>query len=140
MSNFPANQLTPEEVLEKEFRRGKKELGFERVRLALERLQLAWLRTAITFIALGFTAFRYYLSRVEDGKEQVLSYLNGNGIGKFLIFVGLLGLLQATLQHRKNYAKLRIYYPIMPYSVSLVQSYFVLAFTVALFVSVIFEL
>ncbi len=41
MSNFPANQLTPEEVLEKEFKRGKKELGFERVRLALERLQLA---------------------------------------------------------------------------------------------------
>ncbi len=140
MSNLPDSPQAPEDLIKKEFKRGKKEIGFERVRLALERLQLAWLRTAITFVALGFTAYRYYLSRVEDGKEQLLSYLNGNGIGKFLIFVGLLGLLQATLQHRRNCAKLKIYYPSMPYSISMIQSYFVLAFTLALFVSVIFEL
>ncbi len=140
MADLMETLQTPEELLKKELKRGKKEIGFERVRLALERLQLAWLRTAITFVALGFTAYRYYLSRVEDGKEQLLSYLNGSGIGKFLIFVGLLGLLQATLQHRKNCAKLKIHYPTMPYSISLVQSYFVLAFTLGLFLSVIFEL
>ncbi len=132
---------TPEEERQKkEFKKGRKELGFERVRLALERLQLAWLRTAITFIALGFTAYRFYYDRVSQGDAPLSHYFNGLVIGPFLIFVGFLGLFQATLQHRKNWQRLGRYYPNLSYSVSEIQSYLVLAFTFALLIIVLFKL
>ncbi len=119
-----------------EKKKAKKELGYERVRLALERLQLAWLRTAITFVALGFTAYRYYLSRVEDGLEPLGGTFNGRNIGLFLLLMAFMGLLQATLQHRRSWAKLKHFYPGLPYSISQIQSYFILAFTLSLLVMV----
>lgn len=120
-------------------KKGKKELSFERVRLALERLQLGWMRTAITFVALGFTSFKFYYGRVEEGKHPLTQYVNGRTIGIFLILVGLVGLLQATLQHRKNLTRLKLYYPEMYYSVSLIQSYSILIFTAVILWLAIFN-
>lgn len=129
--------MTDEEVVnsepqKEEKKKGKKELGYERIRLALERLQLAWLRTAITFVALGFTSYRYYLSRVEDGLEPMAGVYNGRSIGLFLMLMAFVGLFQATLQHQRTYARLKQFYPTLPYSVALMQSYFVLVFTFSL--------
>jgi uncharacterized membrane protein YidH (DUF202 family) len=120
-------------------KQAKKELGYERIRLALERLQLAWLRTAITFVALGFTAYRYYISRVEDGRELLDSHFNGRNIGLFLLVMALLGLFQATMQHRRSWARLKAFYPDLPYSVAQLQSYFVLLLTLALLFAVSFR-
>jgi uncharacterized membrane protein YidH (DUF202 family) len=135
-------QPTPEERAKAEekklFKQGKKELSLERVRLALERLELGWLRTAMTFVALGFTSYKFYYERVEKHQETI-AYVNGRTIGMFLIFVGFLGLLQATLQHRTNWQKLAKYYPGLPYSVSLIQAMFILALTGVLFVMVLFH-
>jgi uncharacterized membrane protein YidH (DUF202 family) len=127
-----------EEEDKKEAKKGKKEIGFERVRLALERLQLAWLRTTLTFVALGFTAYKFYHERVVEG-EETLTYLNGRNIGLFLILLASLGLAQSILQHRRTYSKLRNYYPELPYSISLNQSYFILAFSLIIFFVVLFR-
>jgi uncharacterized membrane protein YidH (DUF202 family) len=118
----------------------KKDLGNERVRLAMERLQLAWLRFSMTMIALGFSSYRFFYSRLEEGKTPLLNYVTGREIGLFLLLVGFFGLLQATAQHIKTYKKLRIYNPGVLYSVSLVQSYLVLALAFCLLLFVIFEL
>lgn len=131
---------TPEDDSKGKKKKGKKELGLERVRLAFERLQLAWLRTAITFIALGFTSFKFYYGRIDEGKGPVTEYINGRTIGIFLISVGLVGLLQATLQHRKNHAKLKVYYPEVDYSISLVQSYAVMLLAVVLLWMAVFKI
>jgi uncharacterized membrane protein YidH (DUF202 family) len=130
----------PDDALKQKMKQGKKELSFERVRLALERLQLGWMRTSITFVALGFTSFKFYYARIEEGKHPLVQYVNGKTIGIFLILVGLVGLLQATLQHRKNLVRLKTIYPGMYYSVSLVQSYAILIFTGVILWLVIFEL
>jgi len=132
--------LAAEDKEEKQYKKGKKELSLERVRLALERLQLAWLRTAFTFIGLGFTAYKVYFERIEHGQDPYLRHVNGRSIGLFLIFAGLLGLAQATLQHRKNWERLRIYYPNLSYSVALIQSYLILTLAFFLLMVVIFEL
>lgn len=121
-------------------KKGKKELGMERVRLALERLQLAWIRSSMTMIALGFTAYRFFYSRLEEGKAPLLKFVNGRHIGLFLLFMGFIGLLQATFQHIKTYDKLRSYYPELRYSVALIQSYLVLALGIILFAFAFFEL
>ena len=118
----------------------KKELGFIRVRLALERLQLAWLRTAITFVALGFTAYRYYIARVEDGLEPLGGTFNGLNIGLFLLIMAFVGLLLSSIQHKNSWNKLKAFYPNLPYSVALLQSYFILAFTLSLIVMVLWRL
>lgn len=131
---------TPDDREEKKFKKGKKALGMERVRLALERLQLAWLRTAVTFIGLGFTAYKVYYERIEHGQDPLLKHINGRSIGLFLIFTGLLGLAQATVQHRKNWEKLHVYYPGLPYSVALIQSYLILTLASFLLLVVILEL
>lgn len=133
--------ISPQEEAERKKRKqGKKELGYERIRLALERLQLAWLRTAITFVALGFTGYRYYLSRVEDGLEPLGGAFNGRNLGLFLMVMAFVGLFQSTLQHRRSWARLKAFYPELPYSISLVQSYFVLVFTFLLVVVAWFRL
>lgn len=136
------DQVSPiaQDSEEKERKRAKKELSYERIRLALERLQLAWLRTAITFVALGFTAYRYYLSRVEDGLEPLGGAFNGRNIGLFLLAMAFMGLFQSTLQHRRSWERLRVFYPTLPYSVSLLQSYFVLLLTLTLLLVVWFRL
>jgi len=131
---------TQEEALKKELKKGKKEIGFERVRLALERLQLAWLRTAITFVALGFTAYRYYLSRVEDGLEPLAGIFNGRNIGLFLLVMAFIGLIQSILQHTRTWKRLKALYSKLPYSVALLQSYFVLALTFILILVVLLRL
>ncbi len=131
------DQQTPGAEVEKDDRKqAKKELQYERIRLALERLLLAWMRTAITFVALGFTGYRYYLSRVEDGLEPLVGSFNGRNIGLFLLVMAFVGLFQSILQHRKSWARLRAFYPALPYSVALLQSYFILALTLSLIIAV----
>ena len=103
-------QKTPEEIFEKEKKNERKkerkndlsELSYERINAGFERLQIAWMRAAVTFIALGFSAYNFYLGRVEHGGHPVLKYANGRYIGIFLILVGFLGLLQATVPHIKT--------------------------------------
>lgn len=137
----PKTEEIPAADKEKEKRkRGKKELGNERVRLAMERLQLAWLRFSMTMIALGFSSYRFFYSRIEEGKTPLLKYFSGREVGMFLLLVGFAGLLQATFQHIRTYKKLKDYNPSVLYSVSLIQSYLVLALALSLLLFVIFEL
>ena len=139
----PKKEKTPDQVLKKQQKKAKKEdlneLAFERIRAVFERLQLAWLRAAITFIALGFTAYKFYIGRVESGAHTLLKYANGRWIGMFLIGVGFLGLLQATFQHVRNQARLKKHYPGKSYSVSLFISYFILLLSLLLFLVLIFR-
>lgn len=136
------DQLNPDqaELEKKEKKKTKQDFSYERLRLALERLQLAWLRAAITFVALGFTAYRYYLSRVADGLEPLVGGFNGRNIGLFLLAMAFFGLLQATIQHRRSLSRLKAAHPTLPYSISLVQSYFILAFTLSLLLVVLLRL
>jgi uncharacterized membrane protein YidH (DUF202 family) len=126
----------PVDPIEKAKKKAKKKelkiIGTERTRVSFERLQLAWLRTAITFVALGFTSYKFYLARTEEGKNHLVNFLNGRDIGLFLVLVGFLGLLQATIQHRRNQIRLKSIYPGLVYSVALIQSYFILGFTLIL--------
>ena len=136
--------MTPEEstpdVPKEEKKNGKKQMALERMRLALEKLQLARVKITITFIALGFTSYRFFNSRMEDGKAPLLDFITGRDIGMFLIFVGTVGLTLATYQHIKSLAKLKIKYEGMYFSVSLLTSYFILLLSFVLLAVVIFKL
>jgi len=105
----------------------------------LERLQLNWIKWNITCIALGFTAYKFYQSRVEAGANMKQYYITGRELGIFLIVLGFITLLYATLQHKKNIAYLKSRYPNMHNSLALRLSYVIMAFSVIIFLMVIFR-
>ena len=115
----------------------KRDFNLEKSRIALERLQLNWIKWNLTCIALGFTAYKFYYARVEKGDNLIGYYITGREIGIFLAFLGLITLLFATVQHRKNIAKLKLQYTSMHYSLSLRLSYVVLGFSVIVLLMII---
>ena len=94
----------------------------ERHRIALEKLQLSWMKITLTLSGIGFAAYRFFYSRTESGKAPLFEPFNGRSLGILLVSLAILGLLQATLQHAQKYAKLRSQHKNIGYSVTLVQS------------------
>ena len=113
----------------------------KRVRIATERLQIAWLRTAITLMAFGFTIYKVLESLIEEGKRKPLfGYFDGRDIGLLMLAIGFLGLAQAIWQHHRSIAALKKINVKMPPSLSLRQSYIILIFILFLLIAVLFRL
>ena len=127
------------EAEQKEKEAAKKDYTLERSRIALERLQITWIKWNITCIALGFTAYKFFRARVEEGKGPIGNVVTGREIGIFLIAIGFLLLLLATLQHRKSVLKLKLEYETMHRSLSLFLSYFILVFSIIMLLLVVFK-
>jgi len=127
------------EAEKKEMNEAKMEYNLEKGRIFLERLQLNWIKWNITCVALGFTAYKFYYERVEKGENLVAYYITGREIGIFLIVLGFVTLLLATLQHKKNTENLKLRYEKIQYSLSLRLSYVVLVFSLIIFLLVIFR-
>jgi uncharacterized membrane protein YidH (DUF202 family) len=128
------------EVARKEMDKTRREYNNEKSRIVLERLQLSWLKWNITCIALGFTVYKIYEARVHEGLNLKRYYVTGREMGIFLISLGFISLLSATLQHRKNIAYLKSRYENMHYSLALRVSYVVMVFSIIVFQLVIFRI
>jgi len=125
------------EIEKKEIAILKKENDAERSRVASEKLQLNWIKWNITCLGLGFTAYKFYYARLENNQSPIGHYITGQEIGMFLIFLGLITLTFATLQHKKKVEQLKLLLPTMHYSLSLRLSYVILIFSVLVFLIVL---
>ena len=117
----------------------KKDLSLEKYRIALERLQLNWIQLNVTCIALGFTAYKFYYSRVIGGDASAGRGVNGWHIGICLILLGIVTLIFATMQHRLNVANLKLQLKKMQYSLSLRLSYFLIFFSLMVMLLVLLK-
>jgi uncharacterized membrane protein YidH (DUF202 family) len=70
----------------------KEERDLEKFRIVLERLQINWIKWNVTCIALGFAAYKFYYSRVSEGKSPLNYNVTGRDIGIFLMTLGTLAL------------------------------------------------
>lgn len=82
-----------------------------RVFFAAERTLLAWIRTGITVIALGFVVARFGLFVQLLGAQSEVSLANTHpklsaGLGITFILAGTLSILLAAVQHRRFVKKL----------------------------------
>jgi len=82
-----------------------------RVFFAAERTLLAWIRTGITIIALGFVVARFGLFVQLLGSQSDAALANTHpklsaGLGIVFVFAGTLSILLAALQHRRFIATL----------------------------------
>jgi uncharacterized membrane protein YidH (DUF202 family) len=125
------------EIEKKELAAAKKENDAERSRIASEKLQLNWIKWNITCLGLGFTAYKVYYARLENHQSPIGHYITGQEIGMFLIALGFVTLIFATIQHKKKVEQLKLLSPMMQYSLSLRLSYVILVFSVLVFLIVI---
>jgi putative membrane protein len=87
----------------------------DRTRLAYDRTLMAWVRTAISLITFGFTIYKIF--QLEGaGVKQDNRFISASGFAMMMIVIGLLCLLMATLQHRRELQVLRAQYDEVPRS------------------------
>ena len=82
-----------------------------RVFFAAERTLLAWLRTGLTIIALGFVISRFglfvqLLARQSQGSSPAARSSLSAGLGVAFIIVGTLAIMVAAVQHQRFVATL----------------------------------
>ena len=96
------------------------ELAVERTRLAHERTLMAWTRTATSLISFGFTIYKFFqYLRADDPELRADSY-GPRGFALLMIGTGLIALLLATIEHRRNERRMRERYGPMPRSLAAV--------------------
>ena len=125
------------EIEKKELAAIKKENDAERSRIASEKLQLNWIKWNITCLGLGLAAYKFYYTRLENHQSPIKHYITGQEIGMFLIALGFVTLIFATIQHKKKVEQLKLQLPTIQYSLSLRLSYIILVFSVLVFLIVI---
>ena len=97
------------------------QLALERTYLPHERTMMAWVRTATSLIAFGFTLYKtfYYLHQ-NDPVKHPEQPLGARVFGILMIAIGMVTLLLAAWQHQQQMKQLRVHYPNAPFSLSLV--------------------
>jgi putative membrane protein len=92
-------------------------LAVQRTRLASERTLMAWIRTSTSLIAFGFTIFKFfqYLAESDSLDRPVVSPWV---VGMALIVIGLIALVLAWFQHRREIRELTAEAGVMPFSLA----------------------
>ncbi|MFL6450571.1 MAG: YidH family protein [Bryobacteraceae bacterium] len=84
-------------------------LAIDRTRLAYERTLMAWIRTAISLISFGFTIYKFF--QIEGSGAKQDRVISATEFSVLMIVIGLVSLLMATLQHRRDLNSLKAEYP-----------------------------
>jgi len=87
-------------------------LAVDRTRLAYERTLMAWIRTATSLITFGFTIYKFFQIELSRGSSPRGDRLIGpTAFALLMIVIGLVSLLLATLEHRRDLKALNAEYP-----------------------------
>lgn len=85
------------------------QLALDRTWLAQERTLMAWVRTATSMIGFGFTVYKFFQFEVGHNPAVTPGFLTPRKFALIIVSVGLVTLLLATLQHRRENRDLRGY-------------------------------
>jgi putative membrane protein len=84
------------------------ELARERNRAAADRTLMAWIRTALSLIAFGFSIGKIAVYLQRANPERVLDPIDSARIfGEAFIALGIFGLIAAIVQHRRILEKIK---------------------------------
>ncbi len=82
------------------------QLAIDRTRLAAERSLMAWIRTALSMIAFGFTIYKFLQAIQQQTTATVYLPNAPRNLGLFLVGLGTAALALACIQNRKYLRKL----------------------------------
>jgi putative membrane protein len=86
-------------------------LAVERNRLAYERTMMAWIRTGISLITFGFSIYKFFQIQHESTSTQTEGLLGSANFGLVMITIGLVALLIAALENRRDMNRLKAEFP-----------------------------
>ena len=89
----------------------QQDLSAERTYLAHERTLMAWTRTSASLISFGFTIYKFFQGLGLRGQRHPLGYVTFSAL---MMSIGLVALLLATVQHRRDTRRLEIEYNLRP--------------------------
>ena len=113
------------------------ELAVDRTRLAHERTLMAWTRTATSLITFGFTIYKF----LDTERPANRSFVFGpRGVGMFMIVIGLVALLLATIEHHRSMKEIRAAYGNVPRSLAAVVSGLIAVLGIISLIAVVFRL
>jgi putative membrane protein len=96
-------------------------LAVDRTRLAYERTMMAWIRTGISLITFGFSIYKFFqieIPKSAPGNEGLFASAN---FAMLMIAMGLMALLIATLENRRDLKTLKTDYDTVNLSLSLAR-------------------
>jgi putative membrane protein len=116
-------------------------LAVDRTRLAYERTLMAWVRTSVSLISFGFTAYKFLQYVRESSKGSHPERIFGaRDFALLMIVMGLLSMVVATWQHRRDLQSLRARYGLeLPDSLAAALAVLVSAFGFLVLVVVLFR-
>src|SRR5580700_10597021 len=91
-------------------------LAADRTRLSYERTLMSWIRTAISLITFGFTIYKFFQIELARAVPRGVYRIGPTEFALLMIIIGLVSLLLATQEHRRDLKALEAEYPGMPRS------------------------
>ena len=113
-------------------------LAIERTFLAHERTLMAWVRTASSLITFGFSIYKFF--QLEGNDFMTVQVVGPRAFSMILIIIGVVALMLATLQHRRQLRILRMEYDNPPASTAGLVAGLISAIGLLAIVAVIFRL
>ena len=86
-------------------------LAVDRTRLSYERTLMAWIRTATSLITFGFSIYKFFQIELASGAVRSHRLLGPTEFALLMIVTGLVSLVLATLEYRRNMRALNEHYP-----------------------------
>lgn len=114
-------------------------LAADRTRLSYERTLMAWIRTATSLITFGFSIYKFFQIELDKAALKSNRLIGPREFALFMIVIGLLSLLLATLENRRNLRALNAQYPGPPRSLARVLAGLISILGLAALAAVIFR-
>ena len=86
-------------------------LAVDRTRLAYERTMMAWIRTGTSLITFGFSIYKFFQIEVALSAHRKEGAFGSANFALLMIATGLVALLMATLENRRDIKTLKADYP-----------------------------
>lgn len=96
-------------------------LAVDRTRLSYERTMMAWIRTGISLITFGFSIYKFFQIEIAKSTPTNEGVFGSANFALLMIATGLLALLMATLENRRDLNILKADYPNVRVSRSLAR-------------------
>ena len=77
---------------------------------------MAWVRTSTSLISFGFTIYKFFQYLQEQNRVSPDRLFGPRQYALLMISVGIVALVFATVQHRRDLKSLRALHPEVPYS------------------------
>ena len=113
------------------------ELALDRTRMASERTLQAWVRTALSMIAFGFTLYKFLQVMQAQSTAPVLRPQAPRNVGLTLVGIGTFAVAAACLQHWQYVRKLRPDKPYKPWDLAFIVAILIGLLGILIFASIV---